>query len=71
MATVKQKITENDVVELLDPVGKWPTGTEGTVISERGEWKLIEISEDQPPGQMLDMISVAESRLKLIATYSI
>lgn len=70
MATVKQKIKENDVVKLLDPVEKWPAGTDGTVISERGKWKLIEISEDQPPGAMLDMISVAEDRLKLIAKYS-
>jgi hypothetical protein len=36
-------------------------------LSERGKWKLVEISEDQPPGAMLDMISVAEDRLKLIA----
>ncbi len=70
MATVKQKIREHDVIELLDRVEKWPAGTSGTVISERGEWKLIEISEDEPPGAMLDMISVAEDRLKLIAKYS-
>lgn len=70
MATVKQRIKEHDVVELLDQVEHWAAGTEGTVISERGEWKLIEISEDRPPGAMLDMISVAEDRLKLIAKHS-
>jgi hypothetical protein len=67
---------ENDVVELLDSVdkvdgeGSWPAGTVGTVVSERGEWKLVEIAEDRPPGQMLDLISVDEARLKLLAKYS-
>lgn len=36
-----RKITENDVVELLDSVSGWPAGTHGTVISERAKWKLI------------------------------
>jgi hypothetical protein len=70
MATVKHAIGEIDVVELLDSVGKWPVGTQGTVVSDHGDVKLVEISEDQPPGQMLDLITVAESRLKLIAKYS-
>lgn len=71
MATVTQRIKENDVVELLDRVGKWPSGTQGTVISEREKWKLVEISEDEPPGAMLDMISVPEPRLKLVAKHSV
>jgi hypothetical protein len=76
MAIVKQMIRENDVVELLDPVdktearGSWPAGTVGAVVSERGEWKLVEIAEERPPGQMLDLISVDEARLKLLAKYS-
>ncbi|MGD0454574.1 MAG: hypothetical protein ABSB69_13340 [Solirubrobacteraceae bacterium] len=67
MATVKQAIRENDVVELLYPAGNWPAGTSGTVVSERGEHRLIEISDDQ--GQMLDLVSQTEPQLKLIAKY--
>lgn len=70
MATVKHAIGEIDVVELLNSVGKWPVGTQGTVVGDYGDVKLVEISEDQPPGQMLDLITVAESHLKLIAKYS-
>jgi hypothetical protein len=68
MATVKHAIGEIDYVELLDAVGRWPAGTRGTVVDERGEWKQIEISDDQ--GQTLDLISVAEPRLKLISRHS-
>lgn len=68
MATVKHAIGEIDVVELLDTVGKWPAGTSGTVVDEHGEHKLIEISDDQ--GVTLDLISVAEPRLKLVAKHS-
>jgi hypothetical protein len=68
MATVKHAIGEIDVVELLDQIGKWPVGTQGTVVDERGEWKQLEIADEQ--GVMLDLISAAEPRLKLIAKYS-
>ncbi len=67
MATVKQAIRENDVVELLNPAGRWPAGISGTVVSERGEHRLVEISDDQ--GQMLDLVSQTEPQLKLIAKY--
>lgn len=69
MATVKQAIGEIDVVELLDAVGRWPAGTEGTVVSDHGDVKLIEIS-DRRDGQMLDLISVPEARLKLVEKHS-
>jgi hypothetical protein len=68
MATVKHAISENDFVGLLDAVGEWPAGTTGTVVDEHGEHKLIEISDDQ--GQMLDLISVTEPRLRLISKHS-
>ncbi|MBW8059751.1 MAG: hypothetical protein FVQ78_05335 [Solirubrobacterales bacterium] len=68
MATVKQMIKESDVVELLDPVEKWSVGTAGTVVSERGKLKLIEISDDR--GVALDYVSVSEPRLRLIAKHS-
>jgi hypothetical protein len=70
VATVEQKIGEIDVVELREAAGKWPAGTIGTVVSDRGDVKLIEISEDQPPGQMLDLIYLPEAQLKLITKYS-
>lgn len=70
MATVKQMIRENDAVELLDAVGKvdldgiWPAGTGGTVVSERGESKLVEIADER--GVTLDYVSVPETRLALV-----
>ena len=70
MAIVKRAIGEIDVVELREAVGAWPAGTVGTVVSDHGDVKLIEISEDEPPGAMLDMISVGEDQLKLITKYS-
>jgi hypothetical protein len=68
MATVKQAIGEIDVVELLDPAGRWPIGTVGTVVHDLGEWKQIEISDDD--GVMLDLISALEPRLRLVAKHS-
>ena len=67
MATINHAIRENDVVELRHPAGRWPAGTSGTVVSERGDAMLVEISDEQ--GQMLDLVSQAESQLKLIARY--
>lgn len=68
MASVKHAIGEHDVVELLDGVGKWTSGTAGAVVSDHGDSKLIEISDDR--GVMLDLIEVAEDRLRLITKYS-
>jgi hypothetical protein len=74
MAIVKQMIRENDAVELLDAVdkvdlgGSWPAGTVGTVVSERGESKLVEIADER--GATLDYVSVLEARLKLLAERS-
>jgi hypothetical protein len=77
MATsVKQAIHENDVVEFIEPVdkveatGQWPAGTRGTVLAEHSEHKLIEISDHDNYGQMLDMVSVTEDRLKLVSKHS-
>jgi hypothetical protein len=74
MPLVKQAIHENDVVELTQPVAKvegaglWPAGTRGTVVAERGEHKMVEISDDR--GVALDFISQTEDRLKLVAKHS-
>lgn len=63
-----KSIKENDVVELREAFNGWPAGTIGAVVSERGEAKLIEIADEQ--GQMLDMVSISEPQLKLIAKHS-
>lgn len=68
MATTQQAIKEIDVVELLEGVGEWPVGTVGTVVHDLGQWKQIEISDDR--GVMLDLVSVAEPQLRLVAKHS-
>jgi len=75
MAThVKQTIGEIDVAaftEAIDKVegtGKWPAGTEGTVVSDFGDHKMIEISDDQ--GVALDFVTVPVEQLELVIKYS-
>jgi hypothetical protein len=84
MTTVKHIIGEHDVVALMVPVdkdevltqddktkrgiGQWPAGTEGTVVSDYGDHKLVEISDDM--GVALDFLTVAVKQLKLIIKYS-
>jgi hypothetical protein len=68
MPTVSHMIRENDVVEILDASGSWPPGRIGAVVSDYGDVKLVEIADEQ--GVMLDLIQVAEPRLKLISKHS-
>lgn len=68
MATVKQAIRENDVVEMLEAVGRWPAGRIGAVVSDYGDVKLIEIADER--GEMLDLVQVPEPRLRLISKHS-
>lgn len=70
MATVKHAIAEHDYVELLDSVGKWPPGTRGSVVSDYGDVKLVEISDPDKFGATLDLIQVAEPLLKLITKHA-
>jgi len=65
---VKHAIAEHDFVEFLDPVGHWMPGTSGTVVSDHGNSKLIEIVGED--GAMLDLVEVAEDRLRLVAKHS-
>jgi hypothetical protein len=69
MATVKQAIHEHDAVELLEQVGDWPAGAGGAVVSDYGDAKLVEVADDKS-GEMLDLIQVPESGLKLVAKHS-
>lgn len=46
-------VDENDAVELLNAVdkvdldGTWQAGTGGAVVSERDQWKLVEIAGER------------------------
>jgi hypothetical protein len=51
----------HDVVALREPIDKWPAGTSGTVVSDYGETKLIEISDDS--GTTVDLIQAPLAKL--------
>jgi hypothetical protein len=85
MATVKHAIGEIDVVAFTQPVdkdetltqpasnhrgtGKWPAGTEGTVVSDFGGHKMVEVSDDR--GVALDFVTVPVEQLKLLEKHSL
>jgi hypothetical protein len=74
MTTVKQAIGDVDFVAFVqavekdDGVGQWPAGTTGTVVSDYGDHKVVEISDDR--GQAMDFVTVPVEQLELIAKYS-
>jgi len=61
MATVRHQTAEHDVVELHETVDAWPAGTSGTVVSDYGDTKLVEISDDS--GTTLDLIQAPLAKL--------
>lgn len=63
MASVRHAISEHDVVVLRARAGKWPAGSSGTVVSERGDDVLIEICDTN--GVTLDLVAVAVSDVEL------
>ena len=67
MATA-ENIKEIDVVAFKERIGKWPAGTTGTVVSDYGDDKLVEISNER--GEALDLPVVPASKLRLIARFS-
>jgi hypothetical protein len=69
MATAERTLRENDVVELIDPIGPWPAGRLGAIVSDYDDVKLVEIADEE--GVMLDLIQVAEPSLKLISKHSV
>lgn len=75
MSTVEQTIGEVDVVAFVQPIakvegaGQWPTGTSGTVVSDYGDHKEVEISDDR--GVALDFVIVPVEQLQLIAKHSL
>lgn len=56
------------MIELLDPIGRWPAGIIGAVVSDYGDVKLVEISAQD--GVALDFVQVPEAQLKLVAKHS-
>lgn len=65
--SLKQEIEEIDVVQLIEPVGHWPVGAEGTVVVDFGEDKMLEmVDEHEDP---LDLPIVHRDKLKLVAKY--
>jgi hypothetical protein len=74
MATVKHAIGEIDVVAFTDAIdkdegtGKWPAGTEGTVVIDLDDHKMVEISDDR--GVALDFPVVPVEKLKLVEKHS-
>lgn len=64
MASVEHAISEHYTVVLRQPVGTWPAGTCGAVISVYDEAVLVEIVG--PGGETLDTVSVPAQRLRII-----
>jgi DNA polymerase/3'-5' exonuclease PolX len=74
---VKHTITEVDVVACTDAIdktdyseaaGKWPAGTTGAVVSDYGDHKEVEISDDS--GVPLDFPVVPVKKLELVTKYN-
>lgn len=68
MAVAKDLIKEIDVVSLTEAVGQWPAGTEGTVVMDFGEAKMVEIDNER--GETLDLPVVPVEKLALVVKYS-
>lgn len=66
MATVKHAISEHDLVVLREPVGAWPAGTTGAVISVYEDAALVEITDRG--GKTLDTVQVPATRLRVKRT---
>jgi hypothetical protein len=58
---IQHQMAEDDIVALREAVDASPAGTSGTVVSDYGETKLIEISDDS--GATLDLIQAPLAKL--------
>lgn len=68
MSMTQTVIGELDVVALINPVERWPAGTEGTVVSDHLDYKLVEMPGIEDSGDdMWDYIPVvATENLRLV-----
>jgi hypothetical protein len=64
MSTMQTDVAEFDVVALLNSVGGWPSGTEGTIIHEWRASMLVEICNER--GEALDELDVPKDQLRLV-----
>jgi hypothetical protein len=55
-----------DVVELQVASGRWPAGTEATVIEARGSVAVIEIADER--GHTLDIVALPKGVLRPLVT---
>jgi hypothetical protein len=54
-----------DVVELQATSGRWPAGTEGTVLETKDSRALVEIADDR--GHTLDIVEIPTALLRPLA----
>jgi len=60
----RREVEENDVVRFLAPIGRWPAGVEGTVVSGAcADVMLVEIADRD--GCALDMLYVPVELLEV------
>jgi hypothetical protein len=66
MAAVKHPIEEHDVVAMPEPIGDWPAGMTGTIVSKYDVATLVEVDQDDPPESILDyLVPVPFEKLEL------
>ncbi|HEY1539631.1 MAG TPA: hypothetical protein VGF63_09555 [Solirubrobacteraceae bacterium] len=63
MTPVKHALSEHDTVLLREPIGEWPAGTVGVVISAYLDALLVEVVGTH--GETLDTITVRPEGLVL------
>jgi hypothetical protein len=68
MSTTREAIGEYDVVTLVNRVGRWPAGTEGTVVLVYPSYMVVEIDGIENSGDdMLEYLpDVAPENLRLV-----
>jgi len=59
-------IAQLDVVELGVQTGRWPAGTQGTVLERGDDAALVEIADER--GHTLEVVSVPVAGLRRIDT---
>jgi hypothetical protein len=64
MTVSTTSIEELDSVAFLRAEGSWPAGTEGAVVSDYGNQKLVEIANEN--GEGLDFVTIPNDQLRLI-----
>jgi hypothetical protein len=64
MSTTRTDIGEHDVVLLRNPVGGWPAGTRGAVVSMFPSHRWVEIVHED--GEDFDIVSVRPEELELV-----